>query len=183
MKKISFTACFPCLSRTISDAGICPRRDHNEPLFCQLVLQTIWCRQLKKEALFRELPWPDPFLTASTRRFRLPSNRRAYGCFYKVCLQYRPVLFWNSTRHRRSGASRIRSRCRRHLSLFFFTNKLSKSHAADGYNINREHLNKKVKNVPYGVSAFSLSNKIVVVFDIICIRSFFSNARFLWFAS
>lgn len=79
----------------------------------------------------------------------------------------------------RSGASRIRSRCRRHLSLFFFTNKLSKSHAADGYNINREHLNKKVKNVPYGVSAFSLSNKIVVVFDIICIRSFFSNARFL----
>lgn len=66
-----------------------------------------------------------------------------------------------------------------HLICRTTTNKLSKSHAADGYNINREHLNKKVKNVPYGVSAFSLSNKIVVVFDIICIRSFFSNARFL----
>ena len=64
-------------------------------------------------------------------------------------------------------------------TVLYFSEIVSKSHAADGYNINREHLNKKVKNVPYGVSAFSLSNKIVVVFDIICIRSFFSNARFL----
>ena len=59
------------------------------------------------------------FLRLPHAVFVYPVTARAYGCFYKVCLQYRPVLFWNSTRHRRSGASRIRSRCRRHLSLFF----------------------------------------------------------------
>ena len=41
----------------------------------------------------------------------------------------------------------------------------------------------KFKLIPYDDWLFNLSSKMAVVFVGICIHSFFSNARFLWFVS